>query len=665
MCLHDRSKESEASHDLASELFRLNYYELLGVPKFSSSRSRFSESAEDLRNWLKYDSGFPLAAIDQLVHRVDCAESCLCHSKSRREYDRRLRIDEVLSPQKRSIRPARLNRSLDRNSRMSESSRQARIREGVRDGLRPGADKRPGRKSDSNKTGVVSSDSTHQHSLDMDSDQIVQAARNSSRRGDPQRFRGPIPPPVMMKRSATQRKKKARLATNASRLDQGAPKSQPTCVSSNGTALAVLQPNDSILIGSTRYKVADLIPKENESNASARASGGSTSSLARHGVLLGFLIGFVLMMIVLLTIVVVGAHNLGTQSSFQSSRISSDEDMDSTFSPNLAGPVDLGSRVSGSDGNGIGDDRSGKSSGLLHEYEEPVTDEIVDLQSYSGDASHAVTPQAPTVSPQENLAGSLFILVCRDPVTDKRFSLGTAFAVDAKHVATTASTISAVQNLQQHGFSSAMLYSPTTGLEYQLNSVQMHPEFTKFMSHGQTEKQEAERLQQRLESGSLTQQESTAIENEMLLHRKAAIEAFDQVTNFDVAIAEVDSTLQYWLPSAKSDTSIRPNLRLSVSGFPIEIEDRFLDMSKPAELTTVPSRSRGTVQMSQDSPARMVINAPPTHLDYSFAGCPVLNAENEVVGLYSHPSTTEPAETPETFDAPLIERINECLADQK
>jgi FHA domain len=277
-----------------------------------------------------------------------------------------------------------------------------------------------------------------------------------------------------------------------------------------------------------------------------------------------------------------------------------------------------------------------------------------------------------TLSPQEKLERAMFVVVCSDPAREASYRIGTAFAVDAKHVVTTASVIQAMQELKKNGYSEATLHAPATGNTYGIVSTHLHPQYETADAEAQRAQREHDAIYDELETKPPTPEAFEAVKEQLLATRLAAIEAMERKTTYDVALIELHQDLECWLRGSAPDALPRPNLKLDVSGFGFDSNDPFFDKSDATQLLTMKGRVRQVARSSDEAPSRLLAAGTEQQFEYAFSGSPALNTQGEVVAIYSRPTPTQrdaksqrkrdESQSDPTFDAPLFERVRECLA---
>ena len=271
------------------------------------------------------------------------------------------------------------------------------------------------------------------------------------------------------------------------------------------------------------------------------------------------------------------------------------------------------------------------------------------------------------LSPQEQLARSLFVLVCTDPGRTTPFRIGTGFAIDAQHVVTSAAVIEAMRGLRQNGLTEAFLFSPATEREMAIETATIHPRFEIANTVARQAQQEHDAIFDKLESQPPSPESLEKVKENLIAARTKALRAIDTKTSYDVAIIRVNQQLAHWLTGAAEEASLRPRQKLQVAGYAFDVEDPFFDRSAPFELSTFSGRIDRLFRSTDDSATRMLAETSSEQHEYAYFGSPAMNANGEVVGIYSRPTpSAEESETDssKTYDAALFERVRECLAAQ-
>ena len=392
--------------------------------------------------------------------------------------------------------------------------------------------------------------------------------------------------------------------------------------STNGTAVgsvenkisrATVKPGDTVYFGSAPYRVSDLLSRAKTVANTVQSGKPATGRIVPIAVVLG---------VVLLALIVWIAFPDRAANHVADDHSTADAEDGSTKQP------------------------ANTESATI---DQPTTDALAD---------EALTDE-------ERLAQALFVVVCSNSARHPQFRIGTAFAVDEHHLATTASVIRAMENLQQNGYEQAFLYSPSTQQELPLLSTRVHPEYARANQEARAAQKRHDDLIANLESDPADEAALEALKQQLLASRVEALDAIDRQTMYDVAVIEVESPLDHWLSGAPPETTLRPNLRLTVTGLAFDLEDPYFDANESLEPHSMTSRVRQLVPGG--SAQRLLAGGTDEHLKDAYLGSPALNAQGEVVAIYARPTPPAPdadeAEPPETFDAPLFERIRECLTN--
>lgn len=275
----------------------------------------------------------------------------------------------------------------------------------------------------------------------------------------------------------------------------------------------------------------------------------------------------------------------------------------------------------------------------------------------------AIDPVEVAKLPAEEFSRALFLIVCTDAQRETPFRVGTGFAVDSETIVTSASVIQAMRSLQQNGYPEAFLFCPISNRELKIDSIVVHPQFEIADIAARKAQQRHDAIYDQLESQPPKPKAFEAVKDRLIAVRMEAFEAMDQKATHDVAVISTTEPLEYWLPGASVDTKLRPKQKINVTGYAFDMEDPFFDRNVPFELSTISSRVGHLVTGPNSSNVRMIANSSPEQNEYAYLGSPVLNAQGQVVGVYSRPTPTvveSEGEPKPTFDASLFKRVREC-----
>ena len=311
------------------------------------------------------------------------------------------------------------------------------------------------------------------------------------------------------------------------------------------------------------------------------------------------------------------------------------------------------------------DSPSNKNSNIEDVKPDPGTN----AESVEPDKKVTTPPSDPNpdvVSDADKLSRSLFLVICSDSNGDTAFRVGTAFAIDAKHVATSASVIAVMRDVQKNGFPNAKLYNPQTKSELKIVSSRVHPQYETANTEARLAQQKHDEILEELNSKEPDPAEIEAAKEPLLAARMTAMEALELQTTCDVGVIEVDQPLDHWLAGDDGASSLRPKLKLNVTGFAIDVLDPFFD-KKEIKLSRMPSRVNQVFKWSKNSLQRLAATGSDDQFEYSYLGSPAINEQGQVVAVYSRPIPTDENEESENtnstgaFDAPLFKRVSECL----
>ena len=273
-----------------------------------------------------------------------------------------------------------------------------------------------------------------------------------------------------------------------------------------------------------------------------------------------------------------------------------------------------------------------------------------------------------TQTPEQELVNSLFVIVCSDSDRSTSFRIGTGFSIDSEHVVTSAAVIQAMRRLKESGFPNVVIYSPASKSELTIASAKIHPEYEAASVSARKAQQAHDTIFDNLESKPPTPESFEAVKEQLLAARNKAIRSIERKTTYDVGIINVHQTIGNWLTVANADISLRPNQRVSVTGYAFDIEDPYFDRAEPIEPATMPSRVGSLMKLAPDSASRMMGKGAVQQHEYAYLGSPALNAQGRVVGIYSRPTPSNgeggDGTMTETFDVALFQRIAECLPGQ-
>ncbi|MCA9136111.1 MAG: FHA domain-containing protein [Planctomycetales bacterium] len=413
----------------------------------------------------------------------------------------------------------------------------------------------------------------------------------------------------------------------------------------NKIASSVVRKNDTVFLGSTAYQVSDLLrrssptfvetaqepadlPKTFHSPAGKR-SPGIPIITAAVGSLAILTIGWLVM------------RNPVQQNPAPNLSVTDNPSASETDQTSMATSASIA----------VIDDL-GKNPPVFH------NEEFVESAPPAGSMEGAL-------SADERLANCLYVIVCADSERKTPFRVGTGFAIDSDHIATSATVIQAIGRLQQSGFPDTFLYSPASKSEREITSMKSHRHYLRAGEIAHKAQQEYDSLYDELESTPPKPDDFETVKGRLIEARMRALRALDQKTSYDVAVIKLNKPVVNWLTGAESGVRLRPNQKLNVVGCAFDIEDPYFDSTVDLDVVTMAGRFGQLVKSSADEPPRIVARGAKQQTELAFLGSPIMNAQGQVAGIYSRPSPPngdEESESDLTFEAAMYERIDECLA---
>ncbi len=357
--------------------------------------------------------------------------------------------------------------------------------------------------------------------------------------------------------------------------------------STNGTSLGSVenkisrvrvQAGDTIFLGSTPYQVSDLIRQTQPTyvkvthdqathGRAAKSTAGHPAGLAAigGGVLIALLLGWLVM------------RNRDT--------VTPEQTVVSSLPSRVSVPQAAPELVS-----------------------VPVTEEHASSRVEPERSPPAAIPDAvepATMSVEQRLAQSLFVIVASDPDRKTPFRIGTGFAIDSQHVVTSASVVQAMLSLRENGFPNAMLYSPATSGEWKIASAKTHPRYELANQAARQAQDAHDAIFDDLESEPPRPEAFEAVKEQLIEARLKALQAIDLKTSYDVAVLSVDQPLAHSLPGIDTEASMRPNQKLRVVGYAFDVEDPFFDRSIPIEISTMTARVGQLIRSAEGAEKRL------------------------------------------------------------
>jgi len=269
-------------------------------------------------------------------------------------------------------------------------------------------------------------------------------------------------------------------------------------------------------------------------------------------------------------------------------------------------------------------------------------------------------PPAPKIQPDDP-ANSLYCLTIGDLRDTQRYRLGTACAIDTHRLLSSASIVSAAEQLAER-FPKLAAVSADGTATLQVRSKVVHPEFAKAAAEVISVKQRLAVLQGVDSSTNGARQGGTSVEDgtkvtaEFAQLHERGLELAKTMLTYDIAVLEVSEALPHTLAV---DASTRPSegVPLTLLGLPADNESLFLDRTAPLVI------GREVAQVSEPAAggkdeSRLYAKCPAEQVRLNWAGSPLVNNKNQVIAVYCRPSPADDLLAP-----PVKERLEAAWAD--
>ncbi|WP_182865307.1 hypothetical protein [Stieleria mannarensis] len=192
--------------------------------------------------------------------------------------------------------------------------------------------------------------------------------------------------------------------------------------------------------------------------------------------------------------------------------------------------------------------------------------------------------------------------------------------------------------------------------------MKLHPQYARWNEQARTARQSHDELFDQFESTPPKPEAFDSAKERLLEARMKAIKAIDRKTAFDVGVITIERATDQWLSMAAPSASLRPKQKLTVSGYAFDGQDPFFDPVFPLVVSELSCRVERRLTGSGGSADRLLGRATGTPLENAFLGSPVMNAQGDVIAVYSRPTPSDNGDRESAtslFDAALIQRIDE------
>ncbi len=266
----------------------------------------------------------------------------------------------------------------------------------------------------------------------------------------------------------------------------------------------------------------------------------------------------------------------------------------------------------------------------------------------------------------DDLQHALFWVTVSDPEGDEVYRLGTAWAVAPRTLVTSASVIAAAESLNSDGYPTNRLVSPTGARSLAIHSTRVHREFTIAAQAAQAVRLEHDRLLASLEASAPDTVDLNNAKTAMVDLWQKGLKASEQQAYYDVGLLNVGEDLSVLLPLAPDTANFRPKMKVHTLSLAFDIEDPFLAPNVTALPLKLTGRIHQLVRFANGAQqiTRLCVESEPGQLEVNMMGSPILNAEGDVLAMYSRPTPSPDRTRPPsgaTFDAVLVRCIRDLL----
>ncbi|MCA9216261.1 MAG: FHA domain-containing protein [Planctomycetales bacterium] len=276
-----------------------------------------------------------------------------------------------------------------------------------------------------------------------------------------------------------------------------------------------------------------------------------------------------------------------------------------------------------SDDGGSNDDSS-DDSGTISSSDDPT-------QTNDSNSTAANEQAASPVS----IADSIFTLVASDEDQTVRHRVGTAWAVSANELVTSASVAKVIETIKADYPVTIAFGVDGRKHAMRVADTKTHPKFDALFSEMQSIGQEQQQLNSQIEAATDNVDALIARMREL---ERARFLVMENMTYYDVAVLTISEKLDDWLELS----DLRNNDSVEISGVPMNVVDssnRFFRPADGAELATLQGHLDGSMRIdkSPGAPSQLFVKTAKAHAELDWRGSPVLN-DGKVIGIYSHPT---------------------------
>ena len=300
----------------------------------------------------------------------------------------------------------------------------------------------------------------------------------------------------------------------------------------------------------------------------------------------------------------------------------------------------------------------------------------------TGNELEAPKPTDEERSMQIEPGASLYLVLVKDAEQAQVWRLGTAWAVSAHQLVTTASIVKTIEKLEGE-YPVVTVWSPHSGKQYSVPTARMrvHGRFDGAFNRARAAQGEFERLEEQLQAKLKQSQPPNAAEldnlKSKLVHSDAEfVEAENEASHFDIGLLEVSEQLPAALSLAVADTPLHSHDPITLHGIPFPTTNLQQRPDAQQQLAHLQGHiSRLPKLDGQDDLFRLEIETRSVLIgqveDSPFAhewwvGGPVMNSAGQVIAVCSRltPSVTQRDQRPkgDRHDAVFVKCVRELIS---
>lgn len=261
---------------------------------------------------------------------------------------------------------------------------------------------------------------------------------------------------------------------------------------------------------------------------------------------------------------------------------------------------------------------------------------------------------APTAKPED----AIQVIAVANADRSQVFRIGTGVAI-GPHTILTSSTVQMVSELLSDKYPQVILLGEPF---LTITQFTPHPTYVASFQEAEEAQGKFDQIYSRVETNDLAElsAELTKSLEDAYCHYMVIAE---KPSHYDVAVIQVTESLPFWLPIASS-AALTPRERMTLLGHGYDRQAPYYPPNAPLPISQATTRVQNSSGAAGDAAnARLVVakfddpKFNKLHLETNWNGSPLLNAQGELVALYSRPTPELKLGTPptgETFDATVL-----------